>query len=189
MLDAGIPRRHIECFKTRIETPALLWSQDWGFRGFLLFMGASGVGKSFSAAWTVKRYLRDRIPDTLDIGTWDRASRACGNFVWGTANKLVQDKTVIVSARNACLLVIDALGREGDSATRQADVGDIVSARYDAKLPTIVTTDLTLNDIMSVYGGHTARKLLEDVLDGQNKKPDGMIIDCDKWGLKNAKDD
>jgi hypothetical protein len=34
-----------------------------------------------------------------------------------------------------------------------------LSARYDAKLPTIVTTELAFNDIIDVYGQNTAFKL------------------------------
>jgi hypothetical protein len=73
------------------------------------------------------------------------------------------------------------MGREGDLPTRQADVSDIVSARYDAKLPTIVTTELTFNEIITVYGENTAFKLTEDV---QGEGTGGMIIDCGDVSLR-----
>jgi hypothetical protein len=53
-------------------------------------------------------------------------------------------------------------------------VGDIISARYDAKLPTIVTTELAFTDIINVYGKHAAYKLSED----ENSDGGGMIINC-----------
>ncbi|MDR0764631.1 MAG: hypothetical protein LBE65_03460 [Synergistaceae bacterium] len=69
LLEAGVPCRHIEHFDAYIETPALLCANKWEFGGFLVFFGASGVGKSFGAAWAAKRYLRSVIPDLLDIKT------------------------------------------------------------------------------------------------------------------------
>jgi hypothetical protein len=175
LLDAGIPRRHIEHFDAYIETPALLCANKWGFGGFLVFFGASGVGKSFGAAWAAKRYLRNMIPDLLDTNTWNRATNAGENTVWATANRAIRDKNAILSSCAARRLRMDDLGREGDFPTRRADVSDIVSARYDAKLPTIVTTELTFGGIIACYGDNTAFKLVEDI---QGEAPGGMLVDC-----------
>ena len=41
-------------------------------------------------------------------------------------------------------------------------MSDIVSARYDAKLPTIITTELGFEDILMTYGRNTAYKLVEE---------------------------
>jgi hypothetical protein len=175
LLGAGIPRRHIDHFDAYIETPALLCANKWGFGGFLVFFGRSGVGKSFGAVWAAKRYLRSVIPDLLDTKTWNRAVSAGENTVWTSANRVVRDKTAILSSCAARLLVMDDLGREGDSPTRRADLSDIVSSRYDAKFPTIVTTELTFGGIAAAYGENTAFKLAEDVHGGGSG---GMIADC-----------
>ena len=186
LLEAGVPRRHIGHFGAYIETPALLCANKWGFGGFLVFFGKSGVGKSFGAAWAAKRYLRSMIPDPLDTNTWNRAVNAGENTVWATANRIIRDKTSISSSRAARLLVLDDLGREGDSPTRRADVSDIVSSRYDAKLPTIVTTELTLGGIIAAYGENTAFKLVEDI---QSETAGGMLVDCGDVSLRPDSDD
>jgi hypothetical protein len=185
LIDAGIPKRHVGHFDAYIETPAVIWTNMWNFRGFLVLAGKSGVGKSFGAAWAVKRYLKSRIPDLLDKNTWSRAANTGENTVWTTANQVIRDKSVIQPSRSACLLVLDDLGREGDFSTRQADVSDIVSARYDAKLPTIVTTELAFNEIIDVYGHNTAFKLTEDV---QGEGKGGMFIDCGDVSLRQDAD-
>jgi hypothetical protein len=58
--------------------------------------------------------------------------------MWSTANRIIHDKNRLDEARSKLFMVLDDLGREGDLPTRQADVSDIVSARYDAKLPTVI---------------------------------------------------
>jgi DNA replication protein DnaC len=186
LLDAGIPQRHIENFAVYIETPALLCANMWNFGGFLIFAGKSGVGKSFGASWAAKRYLRNAIPDILDTHTWNRAANAGENTVWTTANKVIRNKTAISSSCAARLLVMDDMGREGDFPTRRADVSDIVSSRYDAKLPTIVTTELTLGEIINVYGENTAFKLVEDI---QDETSGGMLVDCGDVSLRHDGDD
>jgi hypothetical protein len=186
ILNAGVPIRHVGHFDAYIETPALLWADKWGFGGFLVFAGKSGVGKSFGAAWAAKRYLRNKIPNPLDTKTWSRAAREGEKTVWATANSIVRDKNAILSACASCLLVMDDFGREGDFPTRRADAGDIVSARYDARLPTIVTTELTFEEIIAVYGHNTAFKLTEDV---QGESAGGMIVDCGDVSLRQELDD
>jgi hypothetical protein len=108
------------------------------------------------------------------------------NTVWATANRVIRDKTAILSSRAARLLVMDDLGREGDFPTRRADVSDIVSSRYDAKLPTIVTTELTLGGIIAAYGENTAFKLVEDI---QGETAGGMLVDCGDVSLRQELDD
>jgi hypothetical protein len=186
LFEAEVPRRHIEHFDAYIETPALLCANEWGFGGFLVFFGASGVGKSFGAAWAAKRYLRSVIPDPLDTNTWNRAANAGENTVWITANRAIRDKTAIASSRSARLLVMDDMGREGDFPTRRADVSDIVSSRYDAKLPTVVTTELTFGGIIAAYGENTAFKLVEDI---QGEASGGMLVDCGDVSLRPDNDD
>jgi DNA replication protein DnaC len=120
----------------------------WNFHGFLVLTGVSGVGKSFGAVCTVKEYLMSRIPDSLDARTRNCAERAGERVIWCSANRIIHDRKTAVSACEKRFLVLDDLGREGDAQIRRADIADVISARYDAKLPTIITTELTLSDII-----------------------------------------
>jgi DNA replication protein DnaC len=179
-LDAGVPERHTENFGAYIETLAFTLAGQWRFRGFLVLSGGSGVGKSFGAAWALKEFLRSKIPNPLDTETWNRAACAGERAMWGTANEIVRDKNKLEEARSKLFLVIDDLGREGNLSTRQADVSDIVSARYDEKLPTVITTELSFNDILKAYGRNTAFKLIED--NGENG---GIFALCGDFSLRN----
>jgi hypothetical protein len=179
-LNAGVPARHIECFNARIETPALAWANQWNFGGFLVLSGKSGVGKSFGAAWALKEFLRSKIPEPLDTGTWSRAAYVGQFAMWSSANRIVHDKNRIEEARKALFLVLDDLGREGNLPTRQADVSDIVSARYDSKLPTAITTELAFRDVLKIYGRNTAYKFVED-----NDTTGGIFACCGDVSLRN----
>ncbi|GHS84961.1 hypothetical protein AGMMS49957_00040 [Synergistales bacterium] len=192
MLETGVPCRHIDNFDAYFESLPFIWANKWNFQGFLVLSGGSGVGKSFAAAWAVKEYLRSKIPDLLDVVTWSKATTAGDSMMWRSANRMIHDRNTISAAWSKPFLVIDDLGKEGDSPTRQADVSNIISARYDAKLPTIVTTELAFTDIISAYGKHTAYKLSED----ENSDSGGMIINCgnisvryeDDWETGNGED-
>jgi hypothetical protein len=81
---------------------------------------------------------------------------------------------------------MDDMSMEGDFPTRRADVSDIVSSRYDTKLPTIVTTELTFGGIIAAYGENTAFKLVEDI---QGETAGGMFVDCGDVSLRPGKDD
>jgi DNA replication protein DnaC len=179
-IDAGVPARHTERFNSLIDTPALVSADQWSFGGFLVLSGASGVGKSFGAAWALKRFLRSRISNSLDTETWTRAEYASEHAMWSTANRIVLDKNRLDEARSKLFLVLDDLGREGNIPTRLADVSDIVSARYDAKLPTVITTELTFREALKVYGKNTAYKFVED-----NDGSGGMFADCGDMSLRN----
>ena len=178
-LEAGVPERHVENFSAYINTPALAWAKQWRFGGFLVLSGGSGVGKSFGAAGVFKEFLRSKIPEFLDTGTWNRAVYASERAMWGTANGIVNDKNRIDEARNKLFLVLDDFGREGNLPAKQADVSDIISARYDMKLPTVITTELTFKDVLKAYGKNTAYKLVEDNGDGG-----GIFAECGESSLR-----
>jgi hypothetical protein len=179
VLGAGVPARHIERFSSRIDTPALIWADQWRFGGFLVLSGGSGVGKSFGAAWALKGFLRSRISDPLNTETWNRAAYAGERSMWSTANRVAHDKNRLDEARSRLFLVLDDLGREGNLPTRLADVSDIVSARYDAKPPTVITTELTFREALKTYGRNTAYKFVED-----NGGNGGMFVDCGDVSLR-----
>jgi hypothetical protein len=186
MREAGVPPRHIDNFQAYFHTPALICAEKWDFRGFLVLSGGSGAGKSFAAAWAVKKYLQRAISDPLDASAWGRAANACENRIWGSANGIAQNKDMGLRTWSKYPLVIDDFGREGDSRIRRTDLSEFISARYDAKAPTIITTELTFNDILGLYGRYTAYKLTEDrSAEGSPSGGGGMFANCGDVSLRN----
>jgi hypothetical protein len=172
MFEAGVPARHIGnfpgCFDTRAVTEASLWDGS----GFLILSGGLGSGKSFAAAWVVKKYLRGHVSDWLERQTWANAKRAGESVLWSGADEISGDKESALRTKRAGLLVIDDLGYESGDRTERAVLRNVISRRYDSALPTIVTTELVMADIAELYGWYVAERFAEDMANG------GRIVDC-----------
>jgi hypothetical protein len=114
-----------------------------------IFVGPSGAGKTSLAV----ACLRERLPDcmfvsALRLGT-ARIQSAAGQ---GEAD-------LVERAVGARLLLIDELGGEAKTATNA--VRDVVFARYDADLPTWVTTGFASGQLVETYGDGMLRRLTE----------------------------
>ena len=103
----------------------------------ILFFGSVGTGKSFYAGCVVNA-LREMLvpaafltaPELLGIlqGQWDRGK-------------------VLANLQEFRLLVIDDLGAERDSAYGAELLHSVIDARYRARLPLVVTTNLSMEDM------------------------------------------
>lgn len=103
----------------------------------LLMWGGVGTGKSFAAA-CIANYLLDRkIPVIMT------------SFV--RLLSVIQEKGNVTeiqdSLRHAHLVIFDDLGAERNTSYALEKVYEIVNDRYTAQLPTIYTTNLTLEEM------------------------------------------
>ena len=102
----------------------------------LLLWGNIGTGKTFAAHCVCNALLQRDEPVSIFITSLSRVL----NSGW--------DKSETVSrVRNAPLVVFDDLGAERSSEYALENVFMLVDERYRARKPTIVTTNLTLNDL------------------------------------------
>lgn len=104
----------------------------------LLFWGGVGTGKSYSAACIANALLNRKIPvvmtsfiKLLDIMTGFKE----------------ENETIINRLNVAKLLVIDDLGAERGTDTALEKVYNIVDSRYRRKLPMLLTTNLTIQQM------------------------------------------
>jgi hypothetical protein len=172
MADIGVPLRHLENFPERRETEETAEASQWPVRGFLIFTGGSGAGKSFEAALVLYRYLKSRVSNPFERGSWETAEEVKSSVLWCTAMDIADDREITAQAKRGHLAVIDDLGSESDTPEGQAAIRGVLLKRYDMKLPTVMTTMLTMVDIDICYGSRIANRLTEDVGDG------GNIIGC-----------
>ncbi len=104
----------------------------------LLFYGNSGTGKSFAAACIANYLLDQNIPVVMT------------SFV-----KLVEviqkggerADNIIACMNNAQLVILDDLGAERSTSYALEKVYDIIDSRYRQKLPMILTTNLTRDEM------------------------------------------
>ena len=176
----NIPRRHLENFREEKQVEVLAEIDKWPARGFLIFTGNTRSGKSFGAALTVRKFLKNRNRNRFDRSTWETAESAGNSVLWCTAMDIIEDREIAARAKRQYFLVIDDLGGETDTPVGQAALRNIILKRHDMKLATVITTILTLPEIDIRYGSRVTERLIEDIGKGS------MIIECSDASMRNS---
>ena len=104
----------------------------------LLFYGGVGTGKTFAAACIANHLLNQRVPVVMT------------SFVklLETMQGFKEEDSVLISRLNrAKLLIIDDLGAERSTDFALEKVYNIVDSRYRARLPIILTTNLSMAEM------------------------------------------
>jgi DNA replication protein DnaC len=114
--------------------------------GWLVFMGETGCGKTHLAAAIVNyRYEMGQpalfvvVPDLLDHL----------RSAFSPDSKVSYDQ-LFESVKSAPLLVLDDFGEQSASPWVKEKLYQLVNYRYNGRLPTIITTRLTLDEIMQL---------------------------------------
>ena len=182
MSGIGVPRRHLENFLEALRTKALIGIDKWQVRGFLIFTGDTGSGKSFGAARAVHKYLKSMISSRFDRSTWGVIEKIGNRIVWCAAMDISDDRETAARAKRGQLVVIDDLGGESDTPAVQAVLRNVILRRHDMKLPTVITTTLTMLGIDIRYGGRVADRLAEDIGKGS------MIVECGDVSIRDRRE-
>lgn len=113
------------------------WEEMWAENIGILFHGTVGTGKSFYASCIGNELLEKRVP--VAATNFPRLL----NLLQGSQEKQrLLDRLAIYK-----LLILDDLGVERDSAYGAEQIFNIIDARASSKLPVIVTTNLTLEEL------------------------------------------
>ena len=172
MADIGVPLRHLENFPEERETEETAEARKWPVRGVLILTGDTGSGKSFCAALVLREYLKSRAENPFDRGAWEIIEKAGNSVMWCPAADIADDRETASRAKKKPLAVIDDLGGENDTPSGLAAIRGVMLRRYDMKLPTVITTPLTMLEIDIRYGSGIANRLTDDIGCG------GMIVGC-----------
>lgn len=123
---SDVCRQYVEC-----------WDEMKANNIGVLFYGSVGTGKSFLASCIGNGLLDRQVP--VAATNFPRLL----NLLQGTYKKqALLDRLSIYK-----LLIVDDLGVERDSAYAEEQIFNIISARSSSKLPVIVTTNLTLEEM------------------------------------------
>ena len=129
-----------------LDTMRRVYHGAWEFaqepKGWLVLQGLPGTGKThLAAAIANERAGRGHpayfvtVPDLLDH------LRAA----YGPDSKVSYDK-VFEAVRTTPLLILDDLGAQSGTPWAQEKLFQLLNYRYNAALPTVITTNLTLED-------------------------------------------
>ncbi len=111
-------------------------------KGWLLFLGGYGVGKTHLAAAIANFVVGVGVPTLFltvpDLLDWLR-------FAYDATNSTFEER--FDEIRNIPLLVLDDLGTQNTTPWAQEKLYQIINHRYVNRLPTVITTNQQLNEI------------------------------------------
>lgn len=172
-----IPRVHVGNFADPRPTTALKAAREWSGAGFLVLIGPTDTGKSYAAAWAVKRFAERCI----DRDAWRRpdkwhesVARIQRSIRWVHIQELLEARDERDRILKARFLVIDDLASEDATPRTKSVISYAISTRYDDRLPTVITANLTRREMEDRYGGRLMDRLFCA----------GTIVDCDGPGLR-----
>jgi DNA replication protein DnaC len=113
--------------------------------GWLILKGGYGCGKTHLAAAIANHNLTQGRP-VLFINTPDLLDHLRATF---SPDSTVSYDERFDQVRNSPLLVLDDLGTQSNSEWAQEKLYQILNHRYNARLPTVITTNLELEAIES----------------------------------------
>lgn len=108
------------------------WDEMLASNAGLLFFGSPGTGKTFAASCIANALMEKRVPVLVT------------SIVRLTANMFGDDLNELLFRMNtARLLVLDDFGAERNTEFKAEQIFTVIDARYAAKKPMIITTNLT----------------------------------------------
>lgn len=149
----GVPERHLEAVYDAepIACDALTAVQNWlaSDRTILCLSGGVGLRKTGSACWALSQRA----------GRYVKASR-----LPALATSVLDDERAAYSLLFRCqVLVLDDLGREytDDKGFFAKIFNELLDERYERKLKTILTTNLTWAEFKTTYGVRATSRMKE----------------------------
>lgn len=133
----------------------------------LLIHGSPGNGKSYLSFAIANRLLQKQTPVIcISInGLLERIRETYSR--WGKEG----ETEILKSLGNADLVVLDDLGVEQSTEWSVTKIYNIIDSRYRNKLPLIVTTNVSIEDLKEMYGERTVDRLLEMCTPIKNNGP------------------
>lgn len=171
---AGFLREHagakLEDFPPELGAKATAWLDGPDDRAGLLIKGPVGTGKTRLAAALSGAFLVDGA-SVMAVATGDLFGRIRATF---RENSTESEEQLVESLKSVGLLVVDDLGTEGTvSPFVVQTLHRVISARNGDWQPTILTTNLKVDEIRAAYGDRIASRLgcwEQIVVDGADRR-------------------
>lgn len=125
--------------------------------GSLLFMGSTGLGKTFLSACVAKAVREEGY--VVAFGSAFDFFHQLENEYFGRAEDRTHDNLL-----SCDLLIIDDLGAEPQKPIYENFLYNIVNGRLNRRKATIISTNLAGNDIQEIYSERIASRILFDYL-------------------------
>lgn len=175
--NAGIARRFVNCEfdnYTAINDSAgknlnacRRYSEGWPQRleqgTGLVMTGSCGTGKNHLAVSMTKAVIRNHLA-RVELTDVMRITRAVKN-TWRNNSEHTEDD-VLNHYASLDLLIIDEVGVQMGTASEMTILQEIINARYESVLPTILISNLTFEQLQASIG----ERIVDRVTDGGRNK-------------------
>jgi DNA replication protein DnaC len=154
---ARVPRRFAEANKNAVPTAIWTKVEQWIGSGDALYIhGPVGVGKSYVIAAAARELLMRERP----VLWWSAIS-----LLDAMKADLDHADTVLSAAQRTPVLFLDDLGAERGTEYAGERISALLSSRWDAELPTAITTNLAPKDLATI-NARVASRVCSGVLIG-----------------------
>lgn len=154
----GVQPRDIQALHGPAKTEALEAAIAWwdSKKSWLVLSGGVGTGKTIAACWLLNRASRDWQWDEVRRGLFVRATE----LVRPAMTPQAQDK--LEKCYRVNVLAIDDLGVESLSEFGLAQLLDLLTHRHSAMLRTVITTNLTVDELKTRLGLRIIDRIKQD---------------------------
>lgn len=128
--------------------------------GWLVLVGVNGCGKTHLAA-AVANYQRQAGRPVLFLVVPEFLDHLRSTF---SPESRVSYDQLFESAKNAPLLILDDFGEQSTTSWAQEKLYQVINYRYNARLPTIITTTSSLDEMESAVSSRLSDPRLSLVL-------------------------
>jgi|SRR5271166_1186451 len=120
---------------------------------FLVYLGNRGVGKTYFLCALIW-WLWEKGDEVFAIRSHDYFNHIQQDISEGK-NQFNQN----IKLSDQAFLIIDDLGATTNTDWQQKMIGDLLDQRYNSRIPTVVTSNLSLKDMEKGLGFRTADRL------------------------------
>jgi DNA replication protein DnaC len=125
--------------------------------GWLVFMGETGCGKTHLAA-AIVNYRYEQGKPALFIVVPDFLDHLRSTF--NPESKVSYDR-LFESVKTAPLLILDDFGEQSTNPWVKEKLYQLINYRYNSRLPTVITTRLSLDEIMGEVDSSISSRLVD----------------------------
>ncbi len=126
----------------------------------LLFTGPVGSGKTFLAS-CIANVLLDIGKEVLLVVVPDLLDEIRATYDQDRYDRVVTEHSVIDAARKVKILILDDMGAHNYTEWTRNKIYNIINYRLNNRLPTVITTNLSLENLEDYLGERTTSRLIQ----------------------------